>query len=130
MMSRPARATIAGATIAALVAVAAAPIAQASRAPSTRERAAIVDAIKSSNLIAEVAGRVDVRSVRVTTVRTPTVRWGTARLVPKPGVQADGATAIVGRFGRGWVLVDVGTDGAGCWLPKAVIKDLRLAGCT
>jgi hypothetical protein len=63
------------------------------------------------------------------TVRTPSVRWGRASLVPKPGASAEGATAIVGRFGRRWLVVDVGTSGVGCWLEARVRRDLRITGC-
>jgi hypothetical protein len=109
--------------------VAAAPPASASRAPSAGERAQIVSAIESSEETAAVRGRFDVRALQISTVRTPSVRWGRARIVPKPGVQADGATVIVGRFGRAWKVVDLGTGGVGCWLEARVRRDLRIVGC-
>ena len=73
--------------------------------------------------------RVDVKAIRITTVRTPSVRWAAARIEPKPGVQGDGAAVVVGRFYRSWKVIDLGTGGTGCWLPKRVVRDLRLQGC-
>ena len=101
----------------------------ASRAPSSAERRNIVAAITESQELAPMRGRFDVRGIRISTVRTPSVRWGRASIVPKPGVQADGARVIVGRFGRAWRLVDVGTGGAGCWLEARVRRDLRITDC-
>jgi hypothetical protein len=105
------------------------PAASASRAPTANERNAIVIEIDIAPDTAAVRGRFDVRDVRISTVRTPSVRWGRASLVPKPGASAEGATAIVGRFGRRWLVVDVGTSGVGCWLEARVRRDLRITGC-
>jgi hypothetical protein len=113
----------------AALSVAAVPLASASRAPNAGERRDIVAEIKRSDETAAVRGRFNVRDIRVSTVRTPSVRWGRAVIVPKPGAQADGATVIVGRFGRAWKVVDLGTDGAGCWLEKRVRRDLKIIGC-
>jgi hypothetical protein len=110
--------------------VTAAPPAWGSRAPTATERQKIVAEIKSSEGAAAVRGRFNVRHIRVSTVRTPSVRWGRATIVPKPGVRGDRATVIVGRFGRRWELVDIGTGGAGCWLEKRVRRDLKIGGCT
>jgi hypothetical protein len=110
--------------------VTAAPLAWGARAPTATERQKIVAEIKHSEDTAAVRGRFNVRHIRVSTVRTPSVRWGRATIVPKPGVQGDRATVIVGRFGHRWKLVDIGTGGAGCWLEKRVRRDLKIVGCT
>jgi hypothetical protein len=104
--------------------------ASASRAPTATERSKIVSAIKDSEELRSIRARFDVHAVRITTVSTPSVRWAVAHIEPKPGFQLDGATVIVGRFYRAWKVIDLGTGGAGCWLPKRVVRDLRLGGCT
>ena len=101
----------------------------ASRAPSSAERRNIVAAIAETMPLTPASQRPDVRGIRISTVRTPSVRWARASLVPKPGVTGDGALAIVGRFGRLWKLIDVGTSGAGCWLERRVRRDLRITDC-
>jgi hypothetical protein len=110
----------------AVLLVLAAPSAWASRAPSAKEQRAIVAEIESSEDTAAVRGHFDVRGVRISTVRTPSVRWGRASIVPKPGARGDRATVIVGRFGKAWRLVDIGTGGAGCWLEARVRRDLKI----
>jgi len=117
----------AAAVVAALAA--ATQTAGASRAPSAAERRNIVAAITDSQELAPLKARFDVRGVRISTVRTPLVRWGRASIVPKPGMQLDGATVIVGRFGRSWRLVDLGTSGVGCWLERRVRQDLNIHDC-
>ena len=120
---------LACAAVAAGALIAVAQTSWASRAPSAAERRSIVAAITESQELAPMSGRFDVRGIRISTVRTPSVRWGRASIVPKPGVQADGARVIVGRFGHGWRLVDIGTGGAGCWLEPRVRRDLRITDC-
>jgi hypothetical protein len=117
----------AGAVVAALTATAQTSL--ASRAPSSAERRNIVTAITESQELAPLKGSFTVRRIRISTVRTPSVRWGRAFTVPKPGVNREGARVIVGRFGRGWRLVDIGTGGAGCWLEARVRRDLGIDDC-
>jgi hypothetical protein len=124
---RAAMLVCAAGTIASLLAVG--QIAWASRTPTAAERRNIVAAIAESQELAPLNGRFDVRGIRISTVPTPSVRWGRASIVPKAGVQADGARVIVGRFGHAWRLVDVGTGGAGCWLERRVRRDLRITDC-
>jgi hypothetical protein len=109
--------------------LAGAPLAGASRAPTVKERQRIVAAIKSSEELGGRGSRFNVRSIRITRVSTPSVRWAAARIEPKPGLRGDGATVIVGRFYHSWEVIDLGTGGAGCWLPKRVVADLKLDGC-
>ena len=101
----------------------------ASRAPGSAERRNIVSAIADTMPLTPASQRPAVRGIRISTVRTPSVRWGRAVLVPKPGGPGDGALVIVGRFGRAWMVIDVGTSGAGCWLERRVRRDLRITDC-
>jgi hypothetical protein len=89
-----------------------------------------VAAIKSSDQLEAVRGQFVVRRVRITTQRTESVRWAAASIEPKPGIEREGATVIIGRFHHAWIVIDSGTGGAGCWLPKRVVRDLRLTACT
>lgn len=117
-------------TVTAGLTVGAGPLAWGSRAPTVNEREKIVAEVKSSEETADVRGRFNVRRIRVSSVRTRSVRWARATIVPKPGVHGDRATVIIGRFGRRWNVVDVGTGGAGCWLETRVRRDLKITGCT
>ncbi|MEA2217679.1 MAG: hypothetical protein QOJ35_305 [Solirubrobacteraceae bacterium] len=112
-----------------LAALAAAASANASRAPTAAERAVIVRTVKSSALTAMVDdANFDVRRIRISTVPTPGLRYAAVKLVPRPGVQADGADGALRRKRGHWRLINLGTSSVGCILPRSVRRDLKL-GC-
>jgi len=101
-------------------------LAAASRAPSSGERAAIVKAVKSSQLTDQVP-HVDVSGTRVSTVSTPGRRYARVKVSGRPAGSVDTATGIVRRLRGHWRLIDLGTAGVGCrTAPAHVRADLEL----
>jgi hypothetical protein len=109
-----------------LVTLGASGLAQAAHEPTFTQRTIIVRAVHDSRLTAAVADeRYDVRHVVLSDVRTPGRSYGRIVIVPHDN-RLDGATGIVRRFHGHWRLIDIGTAGVGCRLPRAVRRDLRL----
>ena len=114
---------------AAALALGAATPALASRTPTAKERQAIVAAIKRADETAAVRGRFVVRTIAIATVGAPPTRYARADIAPKPGVTGDGAVVALRRTAGTWKVVDLGTGGAGCRLPRRVRRDLKIVGC-
>jgi hypothetical protein len=112
--------------IAALALAAAGGVAQAAHEPTFAQRKIIVRTVHDSKLTGAVSDdRYDVRHIALSDVRTPGRLYGRIVIVPHDN-RLDGATGVVRRFHGHWRLIDLGTAGVGCRLPRAVRRDLRL----
>ena len=104
-------------------------IAQAQRAPTRAESAAIVKAVKTSRLTRGVpSSRYDVKKIRVSTVNGS---FAAADVVPKPAFrgQVQQAPVVLRRRNRHWTVIDIG-GAFGCpGASKAVLRDLRIREC-
>jgi hypothetical protein len=99
----------------------------AARAPTTRERAAIVHAIHASpktSLVPDAWYRVI--AVRVSTVRST---WARAAIVPRLGYEGrvQSAGASLHKLNHRWHVFSV-AHGGGCDVPETIRRDLQL-GC-
>ena len=101
-------------------------VARAAHEPTFAQRKIIVRTVHDSRLTSAVDdSRYDVRHIVLSDVSTPGRLYGRIVIVPHDN-RLDEATGIVRRFHGHWRLVDLGTAEVGCWLPRAVRRDLRL----
>jgi len=112
-----------------VLAVALAPSADAHRAPTKSEAAAITTAVRTSSLTRAVpSSRYDVKNIRISTVDSS---FAAGDVVPKPRFRGSVQQAVVllHRRNHHWVLVDIG-GAMGCpGASKAVLRDLRIRLC-
>jgi hypothetical protein len=105
------------------------PSADARRAPTKTEAAAIAKAVKTSSLTRAVpASRYDVRNIRISTVDSS---FAAGDVIPKPAFHGSVQQSVVllHRRNHRWVLVDIG-GAMGCpGASKAVLRDLRVRLC-
>ena len=115
--------------VALAVALAGVTTAEAKRAPTNSEAAAITKAVKTSALTRGVPStRYDVRNIRISTVDSS---FAAGDVVPKPKFRGTVQQAVVllHRRNHRWVLVDIG-GAMGCpGASKAVLRDLRIRLC-
>jgi hypothetical protein len=118
---------LAAATV--VLAVALAASADARRAPTKPEAAAITKAVKTSSFTRAVpSSRYDVKNIRISTVDSS---WSAGDVIPKPAYrgQIQQSVVLLRRRNHRWVLVDIG-GAMGCpGASKAVLRDLRVHLC-
>jgi acyl dehydratase len=114
-----------------VLALGGAALADASRRPTSSERAIIVKTEKDSRgKIAIPRAAIGVKDVRISTVRVPDRLYARVSVFDKRRAHPDVATGVVRRLRGHWRLIDLGTSGAGCrTVPARVRADLKLTDC-
>ena len=114
-----------------VLALGGAALADASRKPTSSERAIIVKTVKDSRAaIAIPRASIGVKGIRISTVSTPGRLYARVTVYDKRRADPDNATGVVRRLRGHWRLIDLGTSGTGCRaVPAPVRADLKLFGC-